>query len=116
MGRLSALKPQLVGLAPMVSRQTDAEGHSQALEPLRHLYHTARWKRLRLDVFTRDLFTCQWPGCGLVEGDTSKLRCDHVEPHRGDEALFWRKSNLQTLCQPHHDSAKQAAERRGAAG
>ncbi len=35
---------------------------------------------------------------------------DHVVPHRGDEALFWDRSNWQTLCQKHHSRDKQREE------
>ncbi|WP_424360239.1 HNH endonuclease [Methylocystis parvus] len=35
---------------------------------------------------------------------------DHVRPHRGDADLFWH-GELQSLCTPHHSSAKQAEER-----
>jgi 5-methylcytosine-specific restriction protein A len=35
---------------------------------------------------------------------------DHVQPHRGDKALFWDKSNWQPLCKAHHDSTKQMQE------
>lgn len=28
---------------------------------------------------------------------------DHIRPHRGDKALFWDKSNWQSLCKPCHD-------------
>jgi 5-methylcytosine-specific restriction protein A len=115
-GKLKALGAQLATLTPTVSTQRDPEGHNRTAEPLRRLYDTAAWARLRLDVFERDLFTCQWPGCGKVEGDTSRLRCDHIVPHRGDLKLFWPMSNLQTLCQPHHDQAKQRLERRQAGG
>jgi hypothetical protein len=38
--------------------------------------------------------------------------CDHVEPHRGDEAKFW-SGPFQSLCKPHHDSDKQALEKSG---
>ncbi|MFD0669710.1 HNH endonuclease [Ramlibacter sp. MAHUQ-53] len=38
---------------------------------------------------------------------------DHIEPHRGDQALFWRRSNWQALCSHHHNSAKQREEARG---
>lgn len=78
--------------------------------PWHRWYKTARWARLRLDVFLRDLFTCQMPGCGRLEGDTSQLVCDHIKPHRGDERLFWDKANLQTLCKPCHDRLKQKEE------
>ncbi|WP_342635709.1 HNH endonuclease signature motif containing protein [Rhizobium deserti] len=37
---------------------------------------------------------------------------DHIEPHRGDQELFWRRTNWQPLCTPCHSSAKQSAERR----
>ena len=41
---------------------------------------------------------------------------DHIEPHRGDQALFWNKANWQALCSTHHSADKQreeAAQRRG---
>lgn len=37
---------------------------------------------------------------------------DHIIPHRGDQALFWDKSNWQPLCTPCHSGAKQRLERR----
>lgn len=35
---------------------------------------------------------------------------DHRTPHRGDQALFWDRSNWQSLCAPHHSSDKQREE------
>lgn len=37
---------------------------------------------------------------------------DHIEPHQGDQKLFWRRSNWQPMCKHHHDS-KTAGENRG---
>ncbi|WP_345799048.1 HNH endonuclease [Agrobacterium pusense] len=37
--------------------------------------------------------------------------CDHIEPHKGDEALFYDPSNLQSLCAPCHDKLKARIER-----
>jgi hypothetical protein len=37
---------------------------------------------------------------------------DHVEPHRGDMEKFW-SGELQSLCEHHHNSVKQAEERNG---
>lgn len=34
---------------------------------------------------------------------------DHIVPHKGDMALFWKRSNWQGLCKPCH-SAKTARE------
>ena len=28
---------------------------------------------------------------------------DHIVPHRGNEELFWDRSNWQPLCKKHHD-------------
>ena len=28
---------------------------------------------------------------------------DHIIPHRGDQQLFWDRSNWQSLCKLHHD-------------
>lgn len=28
---------------------------------------------------------------------------DHIVPHRGDQKLFWDRSNWQALCKAHHD-------------
>ena len=78
--------------------------------PWRAWYNTARWRVLRLKVMLRDLYTCQRQGCGRIEADTSRLVCDHVNAHRGDAALFWDESNLQTLCKPCHDTLKQREE------
>jgi 5-methylcytosine-specific restriction enzyme A len=50
------------------------------------------------------------PGCGELQGNTSLLVCDHIKPHRGDEALFWDETNLQTICKSCHDTLKQVQE------
>lgn len=72
-----------------------------------HLYKTARWQKLRWSILVRDLFTCQ--ECKGIEADTSQLVCDHIEPHKGDEAKFWA-GPFQTLCKHCHDSLKQREE------
>jgi 5-methylcytosine-specific restriction protein A len=50
---------------------------------------------------------CKWPGC--KERATAM---DHIIPHRGDESLRMDPTNWQGLCQHHHNSAKQRADRR----
>ena len=40
----------------------------------------------------------------LEEGKFRKATVvDHIIPHRGDEKLFWDRSNWQPLCKEHHD-------------
>jgi 5-methylcytosine-specific restriction protein A len=36
--------------------------------------------------------------------------CDHITPHRGDEAMFW-SGPFQSLCVAHHNGRKQREER-----
>lgn len=36
-------------------------------------------------------------------GKRDGLVVDHIIPHRGDMAVFWDRSNWQTLCKPCHD-------------
>ncbi|MEH3103448.1 MAG: HNH endonuclease signature motif containing protein [Sphingomonas phyllosphaerae] len=107
---LSKLKPTL-GSLPPVERTASAE--RQLFSPWRTWYKSARWRALRLLVFARDLYTCQWRGCGFTTANTSLLVADHRKPHRGDEGLFWDFDNLQTLCKPCHDRHKQRVERAG---
>lgn len=40
---------------------------------------------------------------------------DHIRPHKGDQLLFWDKSNWQALCTSCHSGAKQSEERRSSA-
>jgi 5-methylcytosine-specific restriction protein A len=108
MGRLTTLRAPLASLSPLVCRPVDEEGHGR--EPWRNWYKLARWKRLRIATFVRDLFTCQMPGCGRIQGNTALLVADHKRPHRGDPVLFWNPLNVWTLCKPCHDGRKQAAE------
>jgi 5-methylcytosine-specific restriction protein A len=110
MGRLKQQPPRLGRLPPRISTHRDVEGHSAVLESWRAWYKTPAWQAIRIQVFVRDAYTCQMKGCGKV---TSRPIADHVRPHRGDRARFFNPGNVQTLCKPCHDGAKQRAERRG---
>ena len=50
---------------------------------------------------------------GTVETNPRRLHLvvDHIEPHRGDQTLFWDTSNWQPLCPDDHDIVKQREER-----
>ena len=116
MPRLSTIKPRLGNVSPRlhsVSRAAleQARHHCRdEVQPWRRWYKTARWQKLRLSVLQRDRYTCQ--SCGRIEGETSRLVCDHIEPHGGDEEKFWN-GPFQTLCKPCHDGIKQAIDRAG---
>ena len=36
---------------------------------------------------------------------------DHIVPHRGDQKLFWDRSNWQALCHRHHSMKTMTADR-----
>ena len=113
MPRLTSIRSRLGSLRPKVaSTPVDRASMDRVRDqrPWRKWYKTARWRALRWSVLVRDCFTCQWPGCGRIEPDTSKLVADHRRPHRGDEMLFWDEDNLWTLCSGCHSGAKQRAE------
>lgn len=114
MARLPRLGSSLGTLTPSLpTMPRDEAARSRwrrAHQPWQQWYRTARWQRLRMEVLTRDLFTCQ--RCRRIEADTSQLVCDHVEPHRGDSDKFWT-GPFQTLCKPCHDREKQREEANG---
>lgn len=120
MARLKRLRDGLSRMPPRVAylerTERDVDKARKDANPMRAAYGTARWQRLRWSVLVRDLFTCQWPGCGELVGDTSQLVADHKVPHRGDPALFWDEANLWCLCKRCHDSAKQREEARARRG
>lgn len=108
---LSTLRPLVSNLPPRMGYaegdERAADRHRDRTSPWRAWYRTARWQRLRQEVLVGDMFTCQM--CGRLS-DTGMV-VDHVEPHRGDEALFWDDGNLQVLCaSPCHSKHKQALE------
>jgi 5-methylcytosine-specific restriction protein A len=75
----------------------------------KHLYKTARWDRRRRHQLSREPLCKYCLAAGRTEMATV---VDHVVPHRGDPELFWN-SELQSLCESHHNSSKQSEELRG---
>ena len=67
-------------------------------------YWSAKWKRLRQEVLHAQPM-CQGKPCKGKATEATVV--DHIVPHRGDSALFWKRSNLQALCRPCHDSWKR---------
>lgn len=55
---------------------------------------------------------------GTIETNRRRigLVVDHIVPHRGDQRLFWDRTNWQTLCHDHHDITKQREEHGRATG
>lgn len=113
MVKLTMLRPQVGVLAPMLGpapgSEPERDKYRERAEPWRAWYRTARWRKLRMSVFVRDHFTCR--ECGRIDGNTSRLVCHHLTPHKGDEELFWDENNLGCVCAPCHDGPIKQRER-----
>jgi 5-methylcytosine-specific restriction enzyme A len=70
--------------------------------------YDARWRRARAEFLAEpENALCRM--C-LAEGLLTAAReVDHIIPHRGDQKLFWDRSNWQGICTSHH-SAKSLRE------
>lgn len=114
MSKLKGLPSVLTRLPPKVAFLNDDGAEASRMRDRslawRAWYKTARWQRLRMQVLVGAAFTCVM--CGRV-AESSGMVADHITPHRGNAALFWDRGNLQAICKPCHDSAKQRAERQG---
>ena len=48
---------------------------------------------------------------GFWAGVLFLLLLDHIIPHRGDQKLFWDRSNWQPLCEHHHNVKTMTEDR-----
>ena len=129
MGRLAALKPRLqqqaMSRAPVMqpgSWRTDQS--SSTKRGYGYAWQKARAGHLRSHPFCvyclrdpayvaiRDMAPSaailRCAELGLIVPEASVV--DHIEPHRGDQVLFWNKANWQSLCGTHHSADKQREE------
>ncbi|MGE3247968.1 MAG: HNH endonuclease [Beijerinckiaceae bacterium] len=63
----------------------------------------SKWREAREEFIRRN------PVCAFCGAPSTVV--DHIEPHKGDLKLFWRRSNWQALCASCHNSRKQRIER-----
>lgn len=66
-----------------------------------------RWQK------AREIYLAEHPWCAecLRHGHRVLAQeVDHIIPHRGDPALFWRRSNWQSLCKTHHSEKTARGE------
>lgn len=72
-------------------------------------YDSAAWQRRRAAQLAAEPLCRYCQARGIL---TPATVADHIEPHRGDAAKFWRGA-LQSLCARCHSGAKQAQENNG---
>jgi 5-methylcytosine-specific restriction endonuclease McrA len=73
------------------------------------LHGTMRWRRVAKHQLREHPLCAFCLKRGTV---TAASVADHIEPHKGDQDLFWNGA-LQSLCKLCHDSAKAQQEKRG---
>jgi 5-methylcytosine-specific restriction endonuclease McrA len=64
-------------------------------------YNTTRWQRMRRNHLRTE------PLCRWCDKPTPATVVDHIKPHRGDARLAFDATNLQSLCEHHHNSDKR---------
>ena len=100
--RLVTLKPRL---AETTATQVPTVGGSwRDGKTTNERGYTYRWQQARAAYLRSHplCIMCQVDGV-IAAADV----VDHVEPHRGDMALFWDEANWQPLCKGHHDAKTQ---------
>lgn len=68
-----------------------------------------KWQQARAQYLREHPLCVRCKADGQVAAATV---VDHIVPHRGDQSLFWRRSNWQSLCATHHSRDKQREEQR----
>lgn len=80
---------------------------SDAAKAYRKLYNNNKWKKARLEHLYEHPECAYCRARGMLSGADL---VDHIEPHKGDEKLFWDRSNWQSLCWDCHSGEKQLEE------
>lgn len=83
-----------------------AVGYSRSSSAARG--YGSRWQKARIGFLRSHPLCVDHESRGLVVAATV---VDHKIPHRGDQQLFWDKSNWQALCDHCHNSHKQRLEK-----
>jgi len=74
------------------------------------LYATKEWKQLRESWLK---FNCWCVLCREIGIRRQATVVDHKIRHGGNRAIFFDRTNLQSLCKTCHDSTKQRMEKSG---
>ncbi len=79
--------------------------HRMPIKPENRARYPRNWKEIRAAILGRADHRCEWPGCGVQNGDrnprtgsTVVLTIAHLD-HQ-PENCDW--SNLMAMCQQHH--------------
>lgn len=62
--------------------------------------YNARWRKARKAYLKQNPLCVACKSIGVI---TEATVVDHIKPHKGDQELFWDRSNWQSLCKRCHD-------------
>jgi len=91
---------------PYERRLVASRNDNHSRPPYHKLYDKQRWRKLRAAYIARHPL-CEI--CFKLDQIKEARVVDHVEPHRGNEQLFYDNDNLMALCVPCHNR-KTAAQ------
>lgn len=74
------------------------------------MQYGTRWQKARLTYLSNNPLCVMCKAIGRI---IPASVVDHIEPHRGNQELFWDTNNWQSLCSAHHNSTKQREEKNG---
>ncbi len=107
---LKTLKPQLAMLNTSRLSKVVATDSWRGAKTSTERGYGYRWQKARIGHLRHHPLCVMCEAEGRVELATV---VDHKIPHRGDQELFWNRSNWQSLCATHHSSDKQREEGSG---
>lgn len=85
-------------------REKERKARADAARPsARERGYTSKWDKERTAYLKVNRKCCMCPAPATV--------VDHKVPHKGDDKLFWSRSNWQPMCASCHSSRKQRQER-----
>lgn len=129
MGRLQTLKPRLATApARMSAMQSVSNWRAEKTSSTARGYGY-KWQQARAGYLLKHPFCVyclrdvRYAAILNMAPSAAVIRCaelglavpqatvvDHIRPHRGDQALFWDRTNWQALCAAHHSRDKQREE------
>ncbi|GGX11217.1 HNH endonuclease [Pigmentiphaga litoralis] len=106
MSRLNTLKPRVPTQAGRLAVQQPGSWRPSGATANERGY-TYKWQKAS-KAFLEEHPLCRY--CERAGFVTASQLVDHIVPHRGDQSLFWRRSNWQALCRSCHSGEKQREE------
>lgn len=105
--KIPTLKPRIQLHNKMIAPVMQSGGWRHSEQTSADRGYGYKWRKAR-EVFLREHPLCVY--CqreGRIEPATV---VDHIEPHRGNDRLFWDRGNWQPLCKRCHDTTKKKEE------